>query len=73
MPRQRTRPGRTQRSIQILDFASTLQRDLAKSLKDNPVVIASAAMVAFAAMPLEQQLEHLTSARRRHAEVVAGA
>lgn len=67
MPPKSKSPVKGQRTVQMLTFATQLRRKVTVALKENPTIVTSAAMLAFATLPVEQQLKHIADARQQHA------
>jgi hypothetical protein len=71
------RAKKKQRTVQMCAFAVSAHQETTKSLKENKVIVVSAAVLAFSRLPREEQIKACEEARRSHlgtaAAPVAGA
>ena len=65
-------PERRQRTIQLCTFAADIQRKITGELKENRTIVASAAVLAFATLSQEQQLDLCKQARQHHTAPAEG-
>jgi hypothetical protein len=60
------KPERIQRTVQMLSIAAGAHRRVTKALKETPTVVATAAVIAFELLPVDEQLKHVAAVRRQH-------
>jgi hypothetical protein len=57
---------RTQKSVQMFNFASRLNSEFARRIQDSPKVTASAAVLGFSRLDPQTQLDLIGEARAAH-------
>lgn len=71
MAKTKTKAAKAQRTVQMLSFAVKLRKEVLVALKkrfslsESPTIVASAAMLAFSQLPVDEQLKHITESRER--------